>query len=125
MGVDYGPYIRPHFVYAEVKRQLHRRLVDAGNGAVRAHHYDILPAQGALVYAAGGYPHIAVGVLYGEVAARGGGHAVAVNALHDHHELVGGVHYVKHHGFHFLFTILPPARPKFNPQKALAARRFG
>ena len=88
MGVQDSLDVRPHLVDGAVERKFARRLVAAFDGAVRLDADDVLAAQRALVDAGRADPHIAVGIEDRKVPAAGGRHAVAVNTLHDVHDLV-------------------------------------
>ena len=88
MGVQDSLDVRPHLVDGAVERKFARRLVAAFDGAVRLDADDVLAAQRALVDAGRADPHIAVGIEDRKVPAAGGRHAVAVNTLHDVHDLI-------------------------------------
>ena len=97
MGVDDGAQVGAHAVNLLVEGQLHGRLVNADEGAVGLDLNDVAAGQAALVDARGGNPDVAVVVSDGQIAAGGGGHAVAVNTRHNHHQLIGGMHQIKTH----------------------------
>ena len=73
--------LETHATKSVVKGQFGRWPVRPFDGATRAHADDVVAAQAAFVEPRGRDPDIAVVFAYGEVAARRGGHAVAVDAL--------------------------------------------
>ena len=81
MGVHDPVNIRPRTIDLLVERQFGRRAVRPHDRAVRMHAHDIVAAQAAFVEPRGSDPDIAVLFADGKIAARRGGHAVAVDAL--------------------------------------------
>ena len=63
--------------------------------------------QVALVDAAGGDPDIAVVVQYGQVAAGCCGHAISIDTLHNHDQLVRRMKHTHFHRTFLLCSILP------------------
>ena len=109
MGVHDGVQIRAQLVDVPVEGQLHRRLVRADDGAVALHLHDVRAGQVSLVHARGRDPDVAVFVSDGKVAAGGRGHAVFVDARHDHDQLVCRVQKFKVHRVNLLCSICTPA----------------
>ena len=89
--------IRTHLINSCMEGQLGRGLVRANAGAVGFHADDIAAIQGALVHACGGDPNVAVVVNNRKVAAGGGGHALVVNTLHKHNQLIRGMNVINVH----------------------------
>src|ERR1041384_7234021 len=88
MGVHDAAEIGPCAVNLLVERQLRRRPMRTIERAIRMHAHDVFAAQGSLINARGGNPEIAVFLEDGEVAAAGGGHAVAVDPLNGGEDLI-------------------------------------
>ena len=97
MGVHDGPQVGAQLVDVAVDGELHAGLVQADHRAVGLDLHDVRAGQAALVDAGGGDPDVAVFVANGKVAAGGGGHAVGIDAVHDHHQLVCRVQKLKIH----------------------------
>ena len=97
MGVQHGFHIGTAAIHGLMKRQFYRRLMRPNHLAVRRDAHDVLTAQTPFVNAAGRDPNIAVLVENREIAAGSGRHAVSVDALHHHDELVCGVQQFKFH----------------------------
>jgi hypothetical protein len=91
MGMHDRPDVRPAAVNLAVKRKLRRRRVQAAARAVRLHVDDVARLQAALVHARRGDPDAAIRVEDRQVAAGGGRHPVAVDALHGAHEFFARV----------------------------------
>ena len=98
MGVDDGGDVGPRFVDAQVEREFRGRRVVAFDGAVRGDADDVLRAEAPFVDAGRGDPHVAVFVPDRDVAARRGGHVVAVNPGHDRDDLIAWVQQGEGHG---------------------------
>ena len=81
MGVHDPVNIGPRAIDLLMEGQLGRRAMRSHHGAVRVHAHDVLAAQAAFVEPRGRDPDIAVLFADGKIAARRGGHAVAVDAL--------------------------------------------
>ena len=89
--------------------QFHRGLVGPDDGAVALDLHDVRAGQVSLIHARGRNPDIAVFISNGKVAAGGRGHAVFVDARHDHDQLVCRVQKFKVHRVNLLCSICTPA----------------
>lgn len=107
MGVKNRPQVGANLVYLLVKGVLGRGLVVAADGPVRMDADNILPGQAALVDAAGGDPDVPVVIQYGQVAAGCCGHAISIDTLHNHDQLVRRMKHTHFHGTFLLCFILP------------------
>ena len=99
MGVQYGVEVGAQSVNIAVEGQLDRGLVRADDLAVLCDAHDVIAGEAALVDAGGRDPDVAVGVADGQIAAGGGGHAILIDAVHDHDQLIGGMQKIKSHTF--------------------------
>ena len=88
MCMEHRIQIRPHFVDREMERQLGRRFVRAFHCSVRMDADNVLSGERTLVNAARSNPDVTAGILDRQVAAGHGGHALVVDTLHKHDELV-------------------------------------
>ena len=91
MGMNNGPEIGAVFVNALVKGKFGGGGMTALRGSIGKDMNNILTGKVSLVDAGRRDPDGAVLVVDGEIAARGGGHAVAVDALHGGDELISRV----------------------------------
>ena len=98
MGMQYALQIRAAAVNFAVEGQLDGGLVGPDDGAVGLDLTHVGPGEVALVDAGRRDPDVAVVVPDGQVAAGGSGHAVIVDAVHDHDQLVGGMQKLEAHG---------------------------
>ena len=69
----------------------------AYGGAVGLYADNIVAGQGALVHTGRGDPDISLVVHNGQVAAGGGGHALVVDTLHKHNQLVSRMNIINVH----------------------------
>ena len=76
----------------ETKNQAEGMRLDKFLKVSRIIKLDVRAGKAALVDAGRGDPDVAVFVKNRQVAAGSGGHAVLIDAVHDHHQLVCGMH---------------------------------
>lgn len=77
-----------------VKRKLRRGFMRPRGAPIRPHAHNILPPQSAFVEPCRRDPDVTVGLANGQIAARGGRHAVAVNPLRRPQDVVSWVYQV-------------------------------
>ena len=99
MGMQNCLQVRTHLVDGCVEGQLGGGTMRTFGSAVGMDTDDILTGQSTLVHAGRGDPDVAVAVHDGEVAAGGGGQTLVINTLHEHDQLVCGVHVLNIHKF--------------------------